>query len=235
MACHGNTLISTVYFGSKSIEWLAQYKKGEKFPVYCYSLRKNDYTIAWAYSPRLAKVAPTIQIFLDNGTTETITLDQKVIKTDGKSYCGSELKFGDELLPFYKVKANQHLTKQIMQQFPRIYSFNKGWVHERQFIDEWRLGKDLPEYENVNKVARLIKAGWNSVKIEKNMGHEWLTINSWLQKHGFSYKELRYLSKYESKRRVIGTNRYQEVPTYELSVEEHSNFCTNSCVLHKND
>jgi hypothetical protein len=228
----GNTPISTVYYGSKSIEWLANNKANEKFPVYCYDFAKEDYTIGWAYAPRFVKVDDTVEIVLDNGSIEIVTPDHRILKKDGGWIHAGDLKFGDELMPFYKVKANQNLTKQKTNQFPRIYTHQDGWIHERQFIDEWRLGKNLEEYDRVNKVSRLIASGLTWKQIEKIMGHRWDIMQPWLHKYGFSFKEMRYLSKSPDKRRVIGVRAHAKLPVYDLSVEDHKNFCTENLVMH---
>jgi Bacteriophage T4-like portal protein (Gp20)/Intein splicing domain len=226
----GDTLISTVYYGSKSIEWLAKNKATEKFPIFCYDFKKEDYTIGWAYAPRYVKTDKTVIISLDNGETETVTPDHRILKSNGEWIAAGNLKFGDELMPFYKLKPHQ--TKIKTNQFPRIFSRNKGWMHERQFIDEWRTGKDIKEYERFNKVARLIGSGLIRKQIVELMGHDWSVIEDWIHKFGFTYKELCYLVKKETKRRVIGMEEGPEVPVYDLSVEDHKNFATDSLIMH---
>lgn len=228
----GNTLISTVYHGLKSIEWLANNKKEERFPVYCYNFEKEDYTIGWAYAPRFVKIDQTVQIVLDNGTVEIVTPDHQILKRDGTWICAGDMKFGDELMPFYRVKPNQNITQQKTNQFPRIYTHRDGWIHERQFIEEWRLGKNLEEYDRANYAAKLIAGGLNWPKVEKILGHEMHIIQAWLQKQGTSYKEIKHLAKNPDKRRVIGIRPYKQLAVYDLSVEDHKNFCTSSLVMH---
>lgn len=228
----GDTLIETVYHGPKSIEWLASTKADDKFPVYCYDFKTEDYTIGWAYAPRFVKVAETVQLVLDNGTVETVTPDHRILKRDGEWCNAGDLKFGDEIMPFYRVPANQHQTRIPTNQFPRIFTFNQGWVHERQFIDEWRLGEKQAEYERVNYVARLIANGLNGLQIEKQVGYTWENIKCWLRKHGFSYPELKYLAKKKDRRRIIGVLPHKKMAVYDISVEGHKNFCTTSCVMH---
>ena len=57
-------------------------------------------------------------------------------------------------------------------------------------------------------------------------------MQPWLHKHGFSFKEIRYLAKSPDKRRVIGVRGHAKLPVYDLSVEDHKNFCTESLVMH---
>lgn len=228
----GHTPISTVYYGLRTIEWLAENKKDERFPVYCYDFTKEDYTIGWAYAPRFVKVDDTVEIVLDNGTVEIVTPDHRILKRDGSWIHAGELKFGDELMPFYRLKPNQNITQLKTNQFPRIYTHHDGWIHERQFIEEWRLGKNLEEYDRANQAARLIAGGLNWAQLEKTLGHRWEIIQAWLNKHGTCYKEIKFLAKNPDKRRVIGIRPHKKMPVYDLSVEDHKNFCTDSVVMH---
>ena len=50
----GDTLIATPQ-GYQTIEWLAKNKANERFLVYCYDFEKRDYTLGWAFAPRLVK------------------------------------------------------------------------------------------------------------------------------------------------------------------------------------
>lgn len=228
----GNTLISTVFHGPKSIEWLSK-NKTDRFPVYCYNFETEDYDIGWAYEPRFVKNAETVRILLDNGKMEIVTPDHRILKADGKWIQAGDLKNGDLLMPFYKIPANQNQTKLPTNQFPRIYSRRNGWVHERQFIDEWRLGKKLPQYEKPNTVSRLIKLGMTTKEMEKFFKKEIQLISYWVEKEGFSLKELKYLNKRHSNtRRVLGVNSNKKMDVYDLSVENHKNFCTGSLVMH---
>ncbi len=229
----GQTEIATVFHGLQRIDWITEHKKNERFPVYCYDFEKEDYTIGWAYDPRIVKHAPTVIITLDNGKQETVTPDHRILTRDGQWVRAENLKYGDKLMPFYRVRPKQELTKLKTNQFPRIYTHNKGWIHERQFIDEWRINKDIPDYKIVNRASRLICDGLNVREMAKAMDHQWVTIEGWLKKTGFNYKELRYLSKkYTDYRNVIGVHAGPTIDVYDLSVEEHENFCTNSIVMH---
>jgi intein/homing endonuclease len=229
----GDTEIATVFHGFQRIDWLTKYKKDARFPVYCYDFDKQDYNIGWAFNPRPVKKAPTIHILLDNGSCETVTPDHRILTREGYWVRAEELKHGDELMPFYRVKAEQNLTKLKTNQYPRIFTFTDGWIHERQFIDEWRLGRDLEEYDRPNKAARLICTGLNVRQMAKAMKHEWITIHTSLRKIGFSYRELRYLGKkHQDRRRVIGIHPGPNIQVYDLSVEKYENFCTRSLVMH---
>lgn len=228
----GSTEINTVYYGPKSIEWLAQNKADERFPVYSYDFDKEDYTIGWAYAPRFVKYDETVQLVMDNGTVEIVTPDHRILKRDGTWAHAGDLKFGDELMPFYKIRANKYHSKIKTNKFPRIFTFNKGWMHERQFIDEWRLGEDQEQYEKANYVGRLIAKGYNGRQIEHQVGVDWNNIELWLKKHGFNYREMKTLAKNKDRRRIIGIWPHKNMAVYDLSVEKHQNFCTTSCVMH---
>jgi len=104
----GETEIATVFHGFQRIDWLYQHKKGERFPVYCYDFDKGDYTIGWAFDARIVKKAPTVRICLDNGHSEIVTADHRILTRTGKWVMAGSLKFGDELMPFYRVPAGRH-------------------------------------------------------------------------------------------------------------------------------
>ena len=170
---------------------------------------------------------------LDNGQTEIVTPDHRILKRNGEWVHTENIKEGDELMPFYRVKANQHLTKLPTKQFPRIFSFKKGWMHERQFMDEWRLNKSLPKYERLNHIIRLIQGGMNFNEMVKLVNKTWTTIKNTLKYEGFSYNEVKYLAKYhEDRRKVVGVQAWEEMDVYDLSVEKHLNFCTSNLVMH---
>lgn len=229
----GQTKIATVFDGIKTIEWLVKHKAGQRLPVYCFDFDKMDYTIGWAFDPRYVKNAETVKILLDDGDLEVVTPDHRILRRNGVWAQAGQLKDGDELMPFYKISPIQGQTKQRYRQFPRIYTHLKGWIHERQFIDEWRLGRDLPEYEDANKACRMIHAGMKVNEIMAMMKHDWHTIQSKFQREGFSLKEMRYLArKKPDRRRVIGIHRSEAMPVYDLSVDRHENFCTGSVVMH---
>ncbi len=226
------TQIETLYYGTKSIEWLANNKKDEKFPVYSFDFEKEDYTIGWAYAPRFVKFADTVQVIFDNGQVEIVTPDHRLLNRDSEWVHAGDLKFGDELMPFYRVRCHPYYSKLKTNQFPRLYTHSKGWVHERQFIDEWRLGADQEIYERVNYVGRLICQGRNSRQIQRQIGSEWATIDNWIKKHGFTYREFKQLGKKEDRRRVIGVLPHKNMAVYDLSVDKHKCFATTSCIMH---
>ena len=228
----GNTDIPTP-FGVYTIKQLAELKKpDEKFLVYSYDFINNDYTLGWAYNPRLVGQAETIKIYLDNGEKLTLTPDHRVLTRDAIWKMAGELKTGDELMPFYRERANG-LSGCKTNQFPRIYTHTEGWKHERQFVDEWRLGKKLERYEKFEMINRRIKGGLNYPQIKQSMKCEWNTCQDHLAKEGFSYKELKYLYKrHADRRRVIGMEKGETQDVYDMSVENHENFATSSCIVH---
>lgn len=228
----GNTKIATPFYGYKTIRWLELYKKNEPFLVYCWDFEKDDYTLGWAYDPRIVKTAKTLKILLDNGTSFIVTPDHRIL-TRNKQWVNAEhLCEGDELMPFYHIRAQQHLTEIKTNQFPRIFTFKEGWKHERQFIDEWRTGRTDKRYERVNRACRLIAQGATILEVAKIMGHEWKLINQWIKNEGFSRKEIKRLSTKRDRLRVIGIVEWEEMEVYDLSVKKHENFCTDTVVMH---
>ena len=233
----GDTMIATP-FGYQSIEWLAKNKSGERFLVYCYDFQKNDYTLGWAFDPRLVRRAKTVEIVLDNGKSITATPDHRVLKRNGEWVACGELEFGDELMPFYRLPANQLKTKIKVAQYPRIYTHERGWVHERQFVDDWKSGSVSPEFDKLNRACRLLAGDITVRQVAKIIGNDWNTVESMLHRNGFSYREIKSLAKHESRRRVVGVNPGPEIDVYDLSVEKHLCFATDSVILHncqKND
>lgn len=227
----GETIVSTLFYGPRSIQWLKENKAGEDFLVYCWDFQKNDYSLGWAYDPRLVKMDKTIKIVLDDGSYFICTPDHRILLREGEWTYAEQLKFGCELMPFYRVQANQNLTKLKTNQFPRIFT-NDGWKHERQFIEEWKASKHIEKYEGLNKAVRLIAAGLTTEQIAKEMDHQWKTIEAWVHKGGFSFKEIRQLAKKEDKRRVVGIIPWKTMDVYDLSVRDHKNFCGESVIFH---
>ncbi|MFX8891385.1 hypothetical protein ABTN09_20490, partial [Acinetobacter baumannii] len=88
---------------------------------------------------RVVKTAPTVKVALDDGTSFVATPDHRILLRNGQWRMAGELKADDELMPFYRQPANQRLTGLKSNQFARVFTFNDGWQHERQFIDEWKL------------------------------------------------------------------------------------------------
>lgn len=228
----GSTLVPTPYYGVKTIKWLAENVE-EEFLVYCWDFEKKDYTLGWAFNPRKVDTAKTIRIKLDNGSKLIATPDHRVLMLDGTWKAAGEVEFGDELMPFYRLKPNRFHTNFTTKQFPRIFTFTDGWKHERQFINEWRTGrKDGHQIENVYKTMRMLSEGLTIEETVKFVGHHWDTLKAWMRKEGFCLNELRNLGKNDKKRRVIGIFEHEDIDVYDLSVKKHENFCTDSYVVH---
>lgn len=229
----GETRISTLFDGPRTIEWLADRWKKDPSPflVYCWDFDKEDYTLGWAYEPRKVKRSKTIKVLMDDGHTFTVTTDHRILKRNQEWIEAGDLKEGDELMPFYRLEPNRNLTKARTRQFPRIFTFD-GWKHERQFIDEWRDKRTKEKYKKLNEASRLIAAGTTCKSVEKIMRHPWKSVHNWITKEGFSGRELKWLGEHEDKRKVIGILPGPEVNVYDLSVKDHENFCTDSVVMH---
>ena len=231
-ACvHGDTRVSTLFDGQRTIRWLAQrwQKDPSPFLVYCWDFKKEDYTLGWAYDPRVVKREKTIKVLLDDGSRFVVTADHRILTRGQEWVEAGELKEGDELMPFYRLSPNKRLNSIKTGQFPRIFTFD-GWKHERQFIDEWK--GEGSRYEKVSTATKLLTSGVSTRKIGRIMKHSWNSVRSWVGKEGFSTKELKWLGKMSDKRRVVGVIPGEEVEVYDLSVRNHENFCTDSVVMH---
>jgi len=234
----GHTKIATLEYGPKEISWLTENKAGQRFAVYCWDFEKNDFTVGWAYDPRVVKEDETLRIKFDDGSSEVTTADHRFLLRTGEWCEAQHLEFGAEVMAFYRIRPQQLLTKQKQRQFPRIYTHRDGWKHERWFIDEWRSGDKDEHLKELSSIIRTIGGGLNKEQVEKAIGHKWETAKRWLDKEGFSFQEIRALYKKKDRRRVIDIEPWKKQKVYDLSVEKHENFCTDSCVLHncqKND
>jgi len=227
----GSTKISTLFDGQKTISWLTKRWEQDKSPflVYCWDFQKEDYTLGWAYDPRVVKKSKTIRFILDNGSQFVVTPDHRILTRNQEWVHAENLEVGDELMPFYRMDPNRNINKFKIKQFPRVFTFD-GWKHERQFIDEWRDGKD--KYQKINEANRLIAAGASCKTVEKIMKHSWKSIDSWIKKEGFCTKELKWLGKRKDRRKIIGILPGPEIDVYDISVKDHENFCTDSVVMH---
>jgi hypothetical protein len=231
-ACvHGDTRVSTLFDGQKTIRWLAERWKKDPSPflVYCWDFSKEDYTLGWAYDPRVVKREKTVKVLLDDGSRFVVTADHRILTRDQRWVNAGDLKKGDELMPFYRMSPNKDLNKLRTGQFPRIFTFD-GWKHERQFIDEWK--GESERYSKLSQAARLIASGATTRGVQKIMKHSWNSVRAWIGKEGFSARELKWLGKMNDRRRVVGVIAGEEAEVYDLSVREHENFCTDSVVMH---
>lgn len=228
----GNTLISTPTYGQKPIKWFAENMKDERFLVYCWDFDKQDYTLGWAYAPRLTKEAETVRIIFNDGSSVICTLDHRILNADRQWIEAGDLTYGDSVLAFHHLEPRQSLTNNRTNQFPRIYSHQRGWIHERQFVDEWRNGKPREDLQEVNKIGRMICGGLRYKQLERAAGHDMKTLRKIVERVGWSYREFQWLGKKEQTRRVVGIIPNGTIPVYDLSVEGHANFCTDWGVVH---
>jgi hypothetical protein len=229
----GRTKVATPH-GFKTIRHLKEKYTDptERFLVYAYDFDKRDYTLAWAYNPRLTKIAKTIRVLFDNGQELICTPDHRVLTRDGSWIEAGSLEYGAELMPFYHLPANQDLTGLKTNQFPRIWTHDKGWIHERQFIDEWRTGKTNEELKIVNHYCQMIAEGLSVRQIQKMTGNDLHTIQDRIERAGFSNKEMKWLGAKSDRRHVIAVLEGKEREVFDLSVEKHQNFCTDWGVVH---
>lgn len=224
----GSTKIATP-FGFQTIETLAnQYTPEQRFLVYCWDFSKQDYVLGWAYHPRLVKKAPTITIICDDGSKFTMTEDHRVLTINNQWIQAKDIKFGTELKPFYRIPASYRHTKALTKQFPRVYTISKGWINERQFIDEWKNGKDEEKYKKANTIMKMICNGLSKQQIIES----YQNYRHILEEEGFSFSETKQLAKRKLIRRVVGKYIDKEMNVYDLSVEEHKNFATDGLIMH---
>ena len=227
----GDTKIATP-FGFITIKELTENKSEERFLVYCYDFDTKDYTLGWAFAPRKVKTAPTIKITLDNGTTYTATSDHRVLLKNGQWTETGSLKFGDELMPFYRISTSIRHKKIRQGQYPKILSTNKGWINEKQFIEDWKTGKTSRDYQILNRACRMIAGGLTTRQISQKLEMDWHTIEDRMYREGFSHKSIIQLETMGETRRVVGVSPGPEQDVYDISVEKHKCFATDSVILH---
>jgi len=226
----GDTKVMTPH-GPRTLKDLAENEK-ERFLVYCYDFSKQDYTLGWAFNPRKTKKAKTVKVILEDGQSFICTPDHRILLKNGEWAEAGDLIVGEELMPFYRLQANQELTGIKTNQFPRIYTKRKGWVHERQFVDEWATGKNRKDLEDVNRYCRMIAEGLTVRQTNKKTGNDFTTIIDRMRKAGFSNKEMKYLGTKSESRRVVGIWNHKEIDVYDISVEQHHNFATEWGIAH---
>lgn len=227
----GETEVQTP-FGLFTIEELEKKYANDKFLVYSYSHKKRDFVLAWAHSPRKTKVAKTQILVLDDGTDIESTPDHRILMRDGTWKQAGDIKVGEELMPFYRLPADKNLSKIPTKQYPRIFTFEKGWIHERQFVDDWRTEKTSEKLQTVNSYCKLISQGLNMNQILSQTKCDWKTVKNRLKSEGFSIDELRMISRNKDRRRVINKIEGKTKTVYDMTVEEHENFCIKSAVVH---
>ena len=226
----GETKVSTPH-GPRTLKDLTENEK-DRYLVYSYDFEKEDYTLGWAYDARKTKRAMTVRVILDNGDSFICTPDHRILNLEGKWQEAGSLATGDKLMPFYRIPANEDLSGCKTNQFPRIYTNTKGWIHERQFVDDWRLGKTTEDFNNLNQYCRMISEGLSVRQISKLTNRDFLTVRNSLKKNGFSNKELKWLGAKPKSRRVVSVLKHKEIDVYDLSVEKYENFATEWGIAH---
>lgn len=228
----GDTRISTPALGETTIQWLAENKPDERFLVYAWDFAKEDFTLGWAFNPRKTGTRKAIKVTLSDGSNFVCTPDHRVLLRNQTWREAGELKFGSELMAFYRIPANHYLTEMKTNQFPRIYTHRSGWTHERFFIDQWRSGKVSEHQSKVQRAIKAISQGLTIRQTATLLGNEWKTVESHMHKAGFTLKEIKWLSKNPDYQRVIGVQPAGEIDVYDMSVEDHLCFCSNNVVFH---
>ena len=218
-------------FGLKTIKELVDEGSSEKFLVYCFDEETKDHTLGWAYSPRFVKKEETLTIVLEDGSSYTATKDHKVLLRNGKWEETGNLKESDELMAFYRLPVT-HEPKIKKNQFPRIFTYNTGWTHERFFVDKWRFGKTEENEKRLHKALHMLSKGIMVKKVAETLGITTVGLQNKVEGSGFTAKELKKLSRKNDYRRVVGIVQNEPEDVYDISVEKHKCFCTDSVVLH---
>jgi hypothetical protein len=218
-------------FGFKTIKELVDEGSSEKFLVYCFDEEAKDHTLGWAYSPRFVKKEETLTIVLEDGSSYTATKDHKVLLRNGKWEETGNLKESDELMAFYRLPVT-HEPKIKNNQFPRIFTYNTGWTHERFFVDKWRFGKTEEKEKRLHKALHMLSKGIMVKKVAETLGITTVGLQQKVEGSGFTAKELKKLSRKNDYRRVVGIVQNEPEDIYDISVEKHKCFCTDSVVLH---
>jgi len=231
-ACVSASTPVTTPNGVKTIKELVEQGPNEKFLVYCFDEISKDYTLGWAYAPRFVKKEKTLTIVLEDGSKYTATSDHKVLMKSGKWEETGKLKLGDELMAFYRLSVNPDTSKLKQKQFPRIFTYNSGWTNERLFVDKWRFGKIEEKDKVLHKALHMLGKGIMFKKVAQTVGITTVALQQKIENAGFTAKELKKLSRNPEYRRVIGIVHNEPEDVYDISVEEHKCFCTDSVVLH---
>jgi intein/homing endonuclease len=222
--------------GACTLEWLVKNNTAQKFLVYAFDKDKGDFTLAWGYDPRLVGEKDTFKVLMDDGSSFVATFDHQVLMRDETWRPMGELHMGDMLMPFYRLPPrlppHQYFSTRKIGQYPRIRSLLKGWITERQLVDEWRTGKDNPKKEKLNRNCRMIASGLTVRQMQKITGCDFNTMKDSLRRAGFTNSEMKWLGKKEDYRRVIGIVSHGKIPVYDMSVEKHACLCTNWGVVH---
>jgi len=227
----GSTKVATP-FGFKTIEELVEKNSGDKFLVYAYDNEIKDFTLGWAYDPRYVKTEKTITVVLDDGSNFTVTEDHKILKRDGNWIEAGGLSIGDNLMAFYRLPVSCQTATLKKNQYPRIFTHNRGWVSERIFVDEWRTGKSDKNLEKTLTGLHALSKGLTLNKAGKLINMTGVALLSRIKNIGFTKTEMERLSKKEDQRRIIGIVKNKEEKVYDISVEKHKCFCTDSIVMH---
>jgi len=134
-------------------------------------------------------------------------------------------------MAFYRLPVT-HEPKIKKNQFPRIFTYNTGWTHERFFVDRWRFGKTDEKEKRLHKALHMLSKGIMVKKVAETLGITTVGLQNKVEGSGFTAKELKKLSRKTDYRRVVGIVQNEPEDVYDISVEKHKCFCTDSVVLH---
>lgn len=224
----GDTRVATP-FGYIEIQELAKTKQpDEEFLVYCYDFEKQDFTLGWAYHPRVVKKAKTLRFIMENGKTFSCTDDHRVLLRTAEWIEAKDLKIGDELMPFYRLSGSP-TRKGKSGAYSKVLSLQEGWKTEKNFIDSWRKGTPINDLKV--RFNRLSRSKLTRSQIASLLKMDQFKLRS-IDKD-FTLHEIKKLNeRFSDKVRIIHISEGSEEDVYDLSVKKYENFATDTTVFH---
>lgn len=95
----GESLVSTPNGEFRIDELCKMYPNGEKFKVFAYDVKKHEFVIANAHSPRKTKTDKVVKIIFDSGDILECTADHKIMTRNEKWVEAGSLKSGQSVMP----------------------------------------------------------------------------------------------------------------------------------------
>lgn len=228
----GDTIIETLAHGKVTIKWLTEYKSEDRFLVYCWDFDKKDFSLGWAYNPRKTGERETVKVSLNDGKYFICTPDHRVLLKTQEWIQAGDLKYGDQVIAFHRLPPPQTDVNFRENQFNRIYTHTDGWTHERLFINKWRDGDDGDKEKRLHKTLRLLTKGVSQSMTAELVNFNRHNIDMILGKYGFNAKEAKFLGNKNIYHRVLGVNPWKKIDVYDLSVENHQCFASDSVIFH---
>ena len=228
----GDTKITTLVDGPKTIKWLTENKADKEFLVYCWNFKTEDFDLGWGFNPRKVKKAKIVKIILNNASFIRCTPEHRILLKTGQWIEAGNLKARDEIMAFYRLPVNKELNRRKNAQFPRIYTHRDGWKHEKHFIEDWNGIEQTEKTKKLHKLNRMVGSGLGLPAVAKYFQEGKDNLGYLMESNGYSITEIRHLGKKRDFHTVINVIDLGEEDVYDLSVKDHENFCTDSIVMH---